>query len=659
MAEASLLGGAPTAGQSLDIEAVNVNGSPCGRVGSGASLSYGACASPHLVAASGGPVAEDSAAVVLLDAGGSSGGAAADCWAQFCCGVVLLDPSVSPSPPPPPPSPEPDLPVLPPAPAEQPGQAPLPPDTPAPAPASPAPPPELPPEEARGSGRNAVLVPAAAGGGGAAVVLLLGGTLLLLYRRRRRRIRQRQQQEAQRAAALSKSELFAAEASVTSAGSSTASPAGSPGRAPLAPGLIGGPTLASILTPVALVAEPSGSGPLPLAGVGAIVGGASIGCNVSIAPGVRSAAGAAADSLKAGDACSRKGAASGGSSAASSPAGQRATLGSSGGSSGAEPGSDGSVDLVKDVALFEQLGAGAFGVVYRGEWRGPGRVAALRAGKRRRRCRERSCRPDPPQPCLAAGEWRGRPVAVKVLQTACGSRSRELQSFRQEARVLAGLRHPHIVCLLAACTGGRLGREGGVCEGSVQRPTEAHAAPKYSASLVGSLHCWPGFGGNSSSTGVHCMPRAAVPPNICIVEELAEGGSLHTRLHGTPGARRRRPLPYGALLRVAADVAEAMCYLHPRIVHRDLKAQVWARADGRMRQEPWHAGTASITEGLVGQYGCMPNPRVCAHGFPRCLALAECMHSLLPALPRCLLQNVLLDAQGRAKVCDFGERASS
>lgn len=64
------------------------------------------------------------------------------------------------------------------------------------------------------------------------------------------------------------------------------------------------------------------------------------------------------------------------------------------------------------------------------------------------------------------------------------------------------------------------------------------------------------------------------------MEELAEGGSLHERLHGTPGARRRRPLPYGALLRVAADVAEAMCYLHPRIVHRDLKAQVGAARGG-------------------------------------------------------------------------------
>lgn len=33
------------------------------------------------------------------------------------------------------------------------------------------------------------------------------------------------------------------------------------------------------------------------------------------------------------------------------------------------------------------------------------------------------------------------------------------------------------------------------------------------------------------------------------------------------------PAVHAAIAQVAADVAEAMCYLHPRIVHRDLKSQ--------------------------------------------------------------------------------------
>ncbi len=57
---------------------------------------------------------------------------------------------------------------------------------------------------------------------------------------------------------------------------------------------------------------------------------------------------------------------------------------------------------------------------------------------------------------------------------------------RQEVHVLSQLRHPNIVSMLAACT---------------------------------------------------------VPPSICIVEELAEGGSLHDRLHGKRRRRRHQPQP--------------------------------------------------------------------------------------------------------------------
>jgi len=137
-------------------------------------------------------------------------------------------------------------------------------------------------------------------------------------------------------------------------------------------------------------------------------------------------------------------------------------------------------DLPEDVILHEKLGAGAFGTVFK-------------------------------------GEWGGHTVAVKVLQTAYASDSREMDSFRQEIAVLSGLRHPNIVAFLAACT---------------------------------------------------------IPPDICIVEELAEGGSLHSKLHGTSGEENRcRPMPADRVVQVAIDVSQAMVYLHPNIVHRDLKSQ--------------------------------------------------------------------------------------
>lgn len=58
---------------------------------------------------------------------------------------------------------------------------------------------------------------------------------------------------------------------------------------------------------------------------------------------------------------------------------------------------------------------------------------------------------------------------------------------------------------------------------------------------------------------VSLLAACTEPPAICIIEELAEGGSLHDRLHGrrsarsaggsggggrAGGRRRRQPLPY-------------------------------------------------------------------------------------------------------------------
>lgn len=126
------------------------------------------------------------------------------------------------------------------------------------------------------------------------------------------------------------------------------------------------------------------------------------------------------------------------------------------------------------------------------------------------------------------GEWGGHKVAVKVLHTPYASASKELDSFRQEIAVLSRLRHPNIIAFLAACT---------------------------------------------------------IPPDICIIEEIAEGGSLHTRLHGPSGSSNRcHPMPLMGILQVAIDVSHAMVYLHPGIVHRDLKSHnVLLDADGRAK----------------------------------------------------------------------------
>ncbi len=67
------------------------------------------------------------------------------------------------------------------------------------------------------------------------------------------------------------------------------------------------------------------------------------------------------------------------------------------------------------------------------------------------------------------------------------------------------------------------------------------------------------------------------PPMLALVQDLAVG-SLFELLHGSGG----RPLELPRLLQVAMDVAEAMAYLHPHVVHRDLKSHnILLDKDGR------------------------------------------------------------------------------
>ncbi|KAG2501064.1 hypothetical protein HYH03_000883 [Edaphochlamys debaryana] len=123
-----------------------------------------------------------------------------------------------------------------------------------------------------------------------------------------------------------------------------------------------------------------------------------------------------------------------------------------------------------------------------------------------------------------SGRWGGGRVAVKVVPLAEGEGGAvcpaAVESIRQEVQVLSRLSHPHIIRFFGACL---------------------------------------------------------APPNVCIVEELAAGGSLHGRLHArrrATGAKIYPPMSLIQVLRLGLDVAGAMAYLHSlNVVHRDLKPQ--------------------------------------------------------------------------------------
>lgn len=59
------------------------------------------------------------------------------------------------------------------------------------------------------------------------------------------------------------------------------------------------------------------------------------------------------------------------------------------------------------------------------------------------------------------------------------------------------------------------------------------------------------------------------PGNACLVMELVRGGNLHQRIFD----RNLPKLTHMQILQIAHDVAEGLAYLHPSVVHRDLKPQ--------------------------------------------------------------------------------------
>ena len=54
---------------------------------------------------------------------------------------------------------------------------------------------------------------------------------------------------------------------------------------------------------------------------------------------------------------------------------------------------------------------------------------------------------------------------------------------------------------------------------------------------------------------------------MCLIMELAQGGNLHQRINDKVKGR----MSYMDILQLAHDVAEGLAYLHPSVIHRDLK----------------------------------------------------------------------------------------
>ncbi|PNW71561.1 hypothetical protein CHLRE_16g659400v5 [Chlamydomonas reinhardtii] len=111
---------------------------------------------------------------------------------------------------------------------------------------------------------------------------------------------------------------------------------------------------------------------------------------------------------------------------------------------------------------------------------------------------------------LYKGTYCGQEVAVKILKDVHDDSS-QYQEFLQEVAIMRKVRHKNVVQFIGACTR---------------------------------------------------------KPNLCIVFEYMSGGSVYDYIR-----RQEGPLKLSAILKLAADVARGMDYLHQRkIIHRDLKA---------------------------------------------------------------------------------------
>lgn len=168
-----------------------------------------------------------------------------------------------------------------------------------------------------------------------------------------------------------------------------------------------------------------------------------------------------------------------------------------------------------------------------------------------------------------AGKWNKRTVAVKKLHAMSSVPQNDLKTFVREVQVLSKIAHPKIVRMFGACL---------------------------------------------------------KQPHLCIVEEMMDGGSLHTLLH-----EDKRLTDLDDIARIAMDVALAMSYLHSEhIVHRDLKSHnVLLNSHGAKVAD---FGIARALEQTIGQtLGTKTNASGAIGGTPAYMA-PECFHGDVKAV---------------------------
>ncbi|KXZ41453.1 hypothetical protein GPECTOR_460g367 [Gonium pectorale] len=164
------------------------------------------------------------------------------------------------------------------------------------------------------------------------------------------------------------------------------------------------------------------------------------------------------------------------------------------------------------------------------------------------------------------GVWRGRPVAVKIVNV---NSEEERLALAREALLCARFRScERVVQLLGASLG--LGTAGAPLQGATTAPPGMPGMRAVGAGPSAPPPAW-GLAAYGRSPQPPGPRQAAAPrgqPQAALIMELCEGKNLRHRIHHQP----ERPLEYPDILKIACDLAEGLTVLHQfGVVHRDLK----------------------------------------------------------------------------------------